>query len=267
MQALDKSTVIIPDGWFDMTDMLPTKGRFYDGQKLVVKPYSYSEMEAINTQAEYSQAEAFNRAMTGMKFVTAIGSDDEPREVTSIYLGDVLFSLLYRKVITLGEQDFTLNDPIIGWTVEDISMEDIGVQDMLVPDLPATVTLPSSGKSVSFWPLTLEDVLGLLDADSEALPTLSTYIKIMTRGQLEASEVIGNADSELVEKIDSMFAHGFEPFTAKATDRDGKEVSMDINLNSSIFTLVLPFRPDGVVKELEITFGDPGKTNKPEGSS
>ena len=267
MEKLTDNDVFIDSGWDDITSMLPTKGRFYEGHRLITRPYTFAEIEDMAKLSEFNQAEAFRQASRGLKFIAGPSYSGDLLSITDIYLGDFLFALLYRKVITLGEQEFTLADPVQGWTAEGISMEDISVKDMTAPALPATITLPSSGKTVDFWPLTLDNISNILDENSTSIPSISTYIDLMTRGKLSTSEVIGDKDARLIEAVDEALAHGFDPLIITNHNKElDQEGTTEIDLNASVFTVVLPFRTDGRVDEPKITFGSPSTNTDVDGT-
>ena len=242
------SKLAIAPGWFDITESLPSKGRFYSGQ-VHVRPYNFEEVSSVSERLSLEvqdEASAYRHILSGMSM--SDGSD-----VSQMFIGDFLYAAFHRKVISVGTREFIVGNLLDGWTSDPISASDIDFTDLDVPALPVKTMILDEW--VEFHPVTTEQWLTFL-VEHKRHAKVSDFIVMMSDGKVDPRLVLELDEIDTLTQVITALQHGMKPIELKMTNKGGGETkTMTINLDSQQTTIVLPFRRPGEVRKTKLFFG------------
>ncbi len=233
-------------GWFDITEQLPSKGKFYSG-RVLTRPYSFAEMSSVSDRLSLEpqdEASAYRHVLSGIEF-----SDGTP--ASSLFLGDFLFAAFYRKVISVGTNEFVVSDIIEGWKADPISVSDIEFKDIEAPALPVITRIMD--EQVEFHPATTEQWLSFL-LEHKKHPDVGDIITMMSDGKVNPNEVFDPDEVAVLQEVTTLLHHGMEPVQLTVT-KGGTSRTLTMHLDASQSTVILPFRKSTSSKSTQIQFG------------
>lgn len=245
---------ILEPGYVDVTSMLPSKGKFYPSG-IAARPYSFAEISSVNERLSLEvedEVGAYNHILNGITFM------DTETSIKDMFVGDFLFVAFYRKVITTGTRQFTLSSVIEGWESDPIQVSDINFRDITAPALPACARILD--EIVEFRPLTVGQWLKFL-TDYGKHMNVNDMLKMMSNGKVDPVNVFNPAETEVLTQVIAALDHGIDPVEVKVKRKGGDESkTVEVNLETSLSTIVLPFRNDEDAGSSGIWFGNESGT-------
>lgn len=237
-------------GYVDVTHMIPSKGKFYPSG-VAVRPYSFAEISSVSERLSMEvedEAGAYEHILNGITFM------DTETSVRDLFVGDFLFIAFYRKVITTGTRQFTLSSVLEGWESDPIQVSDINFRDITAPQLPVKAKILD--EVVEFNPVTVGQWLKHL-RDTGKHMNVNDMIKMMSNYKVDPLKVWNPKESEVLGDVIDYLDHGIDPVEVEVRRKGGDESkTVEVNLESSMSTIVLPFRGDEESRNSGIWFGD-----------
>lgn len=234
---------------------LPSKGITYpEGATISFRTYGYGEIKKISG-SNLSEKEAFAIVLSGINTTF---------DKNNITFGDFMYLALFRKIATLGTAKFQVpyKSPINNTTMlHMMSVEDLEIEDLNVPSLPVKLTF-NDGKTFNFGPLTVGDVLRLLEKNKLKDATSLMAAQVRNIAFDEAHEYlhsVTNADDVFnLGEVERLLAHNIKPIKVQCTEKDknDREVTNTVTIRlEGRQALLLPFREEGVPSRSGISFG------------